>query len=292
METTYQHYEAFLRAKALVTNEQGFTVENADLHPSLFPHQRVTVQWAAKRGSALVASSFGLGKTRTAIELLRHAQRLTGKRVLQICPLGVKHQFMFIDGPAMGVEFEYVTTEEEARETDTPFLITNYERVRDGGFSQEFINSLGAVSLDEAAILGNLGTETQQKFGIMFRDVPYRWCATATPAPNDYRQLLHFAEFLGVMDASQGLTRWFERNPDKAGDLRLMPHMAEEFWLWVASWCLFVTLPSDLGFDDTGYIMPELDVQFHRLTADHKKAWEQTDNFGQAYLFKDTANGV
>lgn len=292
MPQVYKEYEAFLRAKALVTNEQGFAVEDGNLHPSLFSHQRVTVQWAAKRGSALIASSFGLGKTRTTIELLRQAQERTGKSVLQICPLGVKHQFMHIDGPAMGVNFVYVTTTEEAQAADTPYLITNYERVRDGGFSQDFIDSLGAVALDEAAILGNLGTETQQKFGIMFRDIPFRWCATATPAPNDYRQLLYFGEFLGVMDASQGLTRWFERNPDKAGDLRLMPHMAEEFWLWVASWCLFVTLPSDLGFDDAGYIMPELDVRFHRLTADHKKAWEQTDNFGQAYLFKDTANGV
>lgn len=287
-------YTEFLKSKALVANELGFTVEDEDLHPSLFDHQRLTVQWAAKRGRALVASKFGLGKTRTSIELLRHAHARTGAPVLVIAPLGVKHQFMHIDGPAMDVTFEYVRNDDEwnAAIERTPYLITNYERVRDGHISPDTLRTIGGLALDEAAILGNLGTETQIKFGGWFSDTPYRWCATATPAPNDYRQLLYFAEFLGVIDAGQGLTRWFERNPDKAGDLRIMPHMEEEFWLWVASWCLFINTPSDLGFSDEGYIMPELDIRWHRLTADHLKAQDLTDQFGQHYLFKDTAAGV
>ena len=288
------HYESFLKSKALVANEQGFTVADSDLHPSLFGHQRVTVQWAAKRGRALVASKFGLGKTRTSIELLRHAHANTGAPSLVICPLGVKHQFMHIDGPAMGVQFEYVRNDEEwnAAIERTPYLITNYERVRDGHISPDLIATIGGVALDEAAILGNLGTETQVKFGAWFSDTPYRWCATATPAPNDYRQLLYFAEFLGVLDAGQGLTRWFGRNPDKAGDLQILAHMEEEFWMWVASWCLFINTPSDLGFSDEGYTMPDLRINWHRLTADHAKAQDLTDQFGQHYLFKDTAAGV
>lgn len=292
MSTVYQQYEQFLRAKAIAAVEGGFEAQN--MHPGHFPHQQVSIQWAARRGAALVASSFGLGKTRVQIELLRQAHRVTGKPVLEVCPLGVKHQFMHLDGPAMGVTFEYVRTDAEVADAlqRTPYLITNYERLRDGNISEASVKLLGGVALDEAAILGNLGTETEQVFKVLFRDTPYRWCATATPAPNDYRQLLYFGEFLGVMDASQGLTRWFERNPDKAGDLRLMPHMAEEFWLWVASWCLFVTKPSDLGFDDTGYDIPPFDLHWHRLTSDHKAAWDLTDSFGQAYLFKDTAAGV
>lgn len=289
-----QAYVDFLKNKTVPMNETGFSVALNDLHSSLFGHQKVTVQWGAKRGAALIASSFGLGKTRTSIELLRQVQKRTAAPVLFVCPLGVRHQFVHIDGPAMGVQIEYVRTDAEVQEalTRTPFLITNYERVRDGNISQDSIDLFAGVALDEAAILGNLGTVTQAEFQILFRNVPYRFCATATPAPNDYRQLLYFGEFLGVMDASQGLTRWFERNPDKAGDLRLMPHMEEEFWLWVASWCLFITKPSDLGFDDTGYELPELDIRYHRLTADHRAAWELTDQMGQAYLFKDTASGV
>lgn len=285
-------YEEFLRRKAEVSHEAGFRIGNDSMHPSLFGHQRDAIRWAARRGRALVAASFGMGKTRIQIELLRQAQRYTGRPVLEICPLGVRHQFTVEDGPPMGVRFVYVRNDEEALECKSPFLITNYERARDGHITGDTLAMLGAVSLDEGAILGNLGTKTQDQFNIMLADIPYRWVATATPAPNDYRQMIYFADFLDVMDAGQALTRFFGRNPDKAGDLQLMPHMEKDFWLWVASWALFVDKPSDLGYSDDGYIMPELDMHWHRLAADHERAWDLTDQNGQRFLLKDTAAGV
>lgn len=285
-------YTSFLRGKAQTARSDGFTVAEGELHPSLFGFQRPMVQWAAQRGRALIAAQFGLGKTRIQVELLRQAHRVTEQPVMVICPLGVRHQFTQEDGPPMGVQFAYVRTDQEAAEAGTPYLITNYERVRDGNITDATLSMLGAVSLDEGAILGNLGTKTQDQFNIMLGDIPYRWVATATPAPNDYRQLIYFADFLDVMDAGQALTRFFGRNPDKAGDLQLMPHMERDFWLWIASWSLFVDKPSDLGGDDSGYIMPELSVNWHRITADHEKAWNLTDQNGQAFLFKDTAAGV
>lgn len=285
-------YEAFLRGKVQLSQQTGFTVTDSDLHPSLFGFQRQMIQWAAYRGKALIAASFGLGKTRLQIELLRQAHRHTGRSTLVICPLGVKHQFVSEDGPAMGVEFVYVRSDEEALAAETPYLITNYERVRDGGITNEFLSTIGAVSLDEGAILGNLGTKTQNQFNLILAEIPYRWVATATPAPNDYRQMIYFADFLDAMDAGQALTRFFGRNPDKAGDLQLMPHMEKDFWMWVASWALFVDKPSDLGGSDDGYVMPELAIHWHRITADHEKAWSLTNDIGQAYLFKDTATGV
>jgi hypothetical protein len=285
-------YEEILRSKVQVTSQTGFAVAVEEMHPSLFGQQRDMVRWAAQRGRALIAASFGLGKTRLQVELLRHAHQRTGQPVLAICPLGVRHQFIVEDGPAMGVQFTYVRTDAEALAATTPFLITNYERVRDGNITPEFLSNLGAVSLDEGAILGNLGTKTQDQFNHILEEIPYRWVATATPAPNDYRQLIHFADFLDVMDAGQALTRFFGRNPDKAGDLQLMPHMEKDFWLWVASWALFVDKPSDLGYEDTGYVMPELSVTWHRITADHEKAWQLSDQNGQRFLLKDTAAGV
>jgi len=285
-------YEEFLRAKVQTTSQTGFVVNREVMHPSLKPHQRDMISWGAQRGKALIAASFGLGKTRLQIELLRHAHIHTDKPVLVICPLGVRGQFVVEDGPAMGVDFAYVRNDEEAAAAETPYLITNYERVRDGQLTPAFLATLGAVSLDEGAILGNLGTKTQDQFNMLLADIPYRWVATATPAPNDYRQMIYFADFLDVMDAGQALTRFFGRNPDKAGDLQLMPHMEKDFWLWVASWALFVDKPSDLGYDDSGYVMPELDIQWHRITADHEKAWGMTDQNGQRFLLKDTAAGV
>lgn len=285
-------YEEFLRGKVQVSSESGFAPARDALHPSLFEFQKDMILWAARRGTALIAAKFGLGKTRVQIELLRQAHRMTGQPVLVICPLGVKHQFIVEDGPPMAVQFEYVRTDEEAAAAKTPFLITNYERVRDGHITQQTLSTLGAVSLDEGAILGNLGTKTQDQFNRLLGDLPYRWVATATPAPNDYRQLIYFADFLDAMDQGQALTRFFGRNPDKAGDLQLMPHMEKEFWLWIASWSLFVDTPSDLGYDDTGYIMPDLEVHWHRIAADHEKAFDMTDQFGQRFLLKDTAAGI
>lgn len=290
-QTRIAEYEAVLRSKVQTAKQDGFT-SVIEPHPSLFGFQKDMVRWATHRGRALIAASFGLGKTRIQVELLRQAHALTGQRVMVICPLGVKHQFIVEDGPAMDVQFVYVRNDEECLAADTPFLITNYERVRDGQITPEFLTTLGAISLDEGAILGNLGTKTQDQFNMLLADIPYRWVATATPAPNDYRQMIYFADFLDVMDAGQALTRFFGRNPDKAGDLQLMPHMEKDFWLWVASWALFVDKPSDLGYDDSGYVMPELDIQWHRITADHEKAWGMVDQFGQRYLLKDTAAGV
>lgn len=121
-------------------------------------------------------NEFGLGKTRVQIELLRHAHAETGAPVLIICPLSVKHQIMHIDGPAMGITFEYVRNDEEwnAAIDRTPYLITNYERVRDSHISPELIATIGGVALDEAFILDNLGTETQVKFDAWFSETPYR----------------------------------------------------------------------------------------------------------------------
>lgn len=291
MNATLQDYLEFCANKVQLDAGAGLRIDATDLHPSLFPHQRDAVQWALGRSGGLIAASFGMGKTRISIDLLRQVAKQTSKAMLVVCPLGVRSQFMHEDGPPLGISFEYVRTDSELLAAGQ-FCITNYERIRDGNISAAVIREhVGAVALDEGAILGNLGTKTQQEFTQIFADTPC-WINTATPAPNDYRQLIYFADFLGVMDAGQALTRWFGRNPDKAGDLQLLPHMEREFWLWVASWALFIDKPSDLGYSDEGYVMPELVIVWHRIAADHEKAWELSDQNGQHYLFKDTAAGV
>ncbi len=284
--------EWIAKNKIDIQTDEGVNARRADLHPRLFEYQKDAVLWALRRGHGLLAERFGMGKTTQQIELLRQVHRLTGGAQLVICPLGVRTQFMHEDGPAMGVQFAYVRTDEEAAAAleHSPYLITNYERVRDGNITREWIHAnVTGVCLDEAAILGNLGTKTQDSFKTIFDAIEYKWAATATPAPNDYRQLIYFADFFDELDAGQSLTRWFGRNPDKAGDLQLLPNMEHEFWMWVSSWALFVEKPSDLGdYSDEGFDMPELRIVWHRLTADHTKAWDVTDSNGQSMLFKDT----
>ncbi|MBN9069814.1 MAG: DNA methylase N-4, partial [Rhizobiales bacterium] len=177
--------------------------------------------------------------------------------------------------------------------------VTNYETLRDGKIDPTLFT---AAALDEAAVLrGFGGTKTFREFmatfagddrkaGIKHEGVKYRFVATAIPDPNEYVELLAYAAFLGVMDVGEAKTRFFKRDSTKADRLTLHPHKEEEFWLWVASWALFVQKPSDLGFSDEGYELPPLDVRWHEIPSDHADAGSERD--GQGRLFANAAHGV
>lgn len=286
-------YLEFLEDKVKVVKEAGFLVDEDQLTKGgvLFDHTKDAVRWALRLGNALIAMSFGLAKTRTQIEIAKQIHAHTGKSFLIVCPLGVKHQFQEEDGPKLGTTWQYVRTDEEISAATTPYLITNYERVRDGSI-HPYLHPIVGVSLDEGSVIRSLGSKTYQVFIDAFADVPFRFVATATPSPNDYKELIYYAEFLGIMDHGQALTRWFKRDPEQAGHLTIHPHHEKDFWLWVASWALFLFTPSDLGYSDEGYILPELQVFWHRVKADQTRAWKQKDKYGQHRLLLDAAAGV
>jgi DNA modification methylase len=285
------NYQKFLENKITISTMTGFVPDTKTEH--LKPHQVDIVSWAIMRGKGLIAASFGLGKTRIEIEILRQIHERTKKKVLVVCPLGVKHQFSDEDGPVMGIRFQYVRTDQEAMESDTPYLITNYERVREADISREFLErEVGGCSLDEGSVLRSLGSDTQLTFTEVMQDIPFRYVATATPSPNDYKELIYYAQYLGVMDAGQALTRWFKRDPQHAGHLTLHPHLEREFWLWVASWALFIGKPSDLGHSDEGYSLPPMKVIWHKVATDHKAAWNREDSWGQHKMFSDSAASI
>ncbi len=142
-------YEAFLKSKIVVASRAGFDVPVSDLHPGNKPHQNDAIRWGASLGRALIAMSFGLGKTRIQCELARLIHARTGKPFLVVCPLGVKHQFAVEDGPTLGMTWQYVRNDAELKAAPTPYLITNYERVRDGNISPKVIaERIRGVSLD------------------------------------------------------------------------------------------------------------------------------------------------
>lgn len=277
-------YTDFLESKIKLAEDCGFDVDPSLIHASSLPHQVDTIVWALRKGRALIGSSFGLGKTHTQIELLRLIQQAMGGMVLIVCPLGVKHQFTEEDGPRLGVAIQYVRNDADVLASSTPFLITNYERVRDGHFSEDFLAGLAGVSLDEGSVLRSVGSETHQQFTRLLAKVPFRFVCTATPSPNRYTELNHYAAFLGVMDAGQALTRWFKRDSQKAGNLKLHPQHEADYWLWVSSWALFLTAPSDLGYSDAGYDLPALQVHWH-LVADTEATVRVDRRSGQAEVF-------
>lgn len=283
-------YIDFLRRKIRMASFAGFDVEPGDLNPVLKPHTRDIVRWALKGGRRAVFASFGLHKTATQIELMRLiGARRTCLRAI-VMPLGVRHEFI---GQAAehfagehSVRVRFIRTDSEIGD-EREIYLTNYESVREGKITPSLF---GAASLDEASILRSFGSKTFQEFLPLFDGVEFKFVNTATPSPNRFKELIHYAAFLGVMDSGQALTRFFQRDSEKAGNLTLYPHKEEEFWLWVASWAVFIQRPSDLGYSDDGYALPELDVRYHEVPTDYAKAG--TDRDGQVLMFQDPALGL
>lgn len=281
-------YQAFLQSKVTIASEAGFT-PTSEPHESLKPHQVDSCNWAIAKGRAAIFASFGLGKSRMQLQLMKWVHEHTGGKVLIVAPLGVRQEFTRNDGPAMGMEIEYCRNDAEVANSATPYVITNYERVRDGQIN---IAQFAGATLDEASVLRSYGSKTTQQFLNIFQSVQYRFVCTATPSPNRYKELIHYAHFLGVMDTGLALTKFFGRNSKRAGDLKLYPHMENEFWLWVASWALFINRPSDLGYSDEGYDLPKLNIHWHRIDVDYSREWKRVDNHGQAMLFPHAKQGL
>ena len=278
-------YIEFLRNKIKLAEFGGFDVEDCDINPILKPHQRAIVQWAVRGGNRAIFAAFGLGKSVMQIETLRLIHSRAGGKVLVCAPLGVRQEFRR-DGLMLGVDFKFIRTQEEMGDGHD-FYLTNYESIRDGKLDP---NPFTAVSLDEASVLRSFGSKTYQTFLDLFQKVKYRFVATATPSPNRYKELIHYAGFLGIMDTGQALTRFFQRDSTQANNLTLYPHKEREFWLWLNSWAIFLQRPSDIGFDDTGYDLPELKVIVHEVESDYDKAGFEKD--GQGMLFKNISLGV
>lgn len=187
----------------------------------------------------------------------------------------------------MGMSLKFIRRNEEIEQPG--IYVTNYESVRDGKID---VNAFQGVGMDEASVLRSFGSKTYQTFLPLFKAVPYRFVFTATPSPNRYKELIHYGGFLGIMDTGEALTRFFQRDSSQANNLTLYPHMEKQFWLWLASWAAFIQRPSDLGYSDLGYDLPQINVQWHRLQDDHTKAWSKVDSWGQAQLLNDQSVGL
>lgn len=288
-------YEDFLAAKVPPAPVLGLPCALDDVATHLTDgrplkeHQRACIAWAVRGGRRALFEKFGLGKSVQQLEILRIITARTGGRGLIVAPLGVRQEFRR-DATLLGIALTVVRDDGDIDAAgDGPGLfLTHYQAVRLGKID---VNRFIAVSLDEAAVLRDYGSDTYQTFLPLFAGVPYRFVATAVPSPNRYKELIHYGAFLGIMDSGQALTRWFQRNSEKAGDLTLYPHKELEFWSWLHSWAVFLQQPSDLGFSDDGYALPPIDVQWHAVQVD-LTAGTTMDDRGQHQLLRDAALGV
>lgn len=281
------NYIDFLKTKIEVAVDSGFDVDPASLPAILKPHQRDAIVWALKGGRRALFESFGLGKTLQQLVILDTIVSLEGGKALIVCPLGVRQEFTQDAENLLGIRVQYIKTQAEAEASECSILITNYERVRDGDIDPKYFT---ATSLDEASVLRSFGSLTYQTFLNKFKGVKYKFVCTATPSPNKYKELIHYAGYLEVMDTGQALTRFFQRDSTKANNLTLYKHKEEEFWLWVSTWAVFITKPSDLGYPDEGYDLPPMEVIYHEVPVDHLSG--PTEKDGQTKMFRDAAEGL
>lgn len=297
------NYVDFLKSKATIAPYAG--VDCGELHPVLMPHQRKIVRWAVEGGRRAIFARFGLGKTIMQLETIRQVldQRPAAKALI-VCPLGV-HQEFETDAEKLGIRdrVHRVKTTAEAEVLPAGSIaITNYEPVRDGKLDPSIF---AVASLDEAAILRSYGSKTYQGFLELFAGVEFRFVATATPSPNRYKELIHYAAFLGVMDSGEALTRFFKRDSTQANNLTLLDSQAAQFWLWLASWSAWVQHPADLcdcechadevdcdACSCSSYDLPALEITEHRIDVDHGERDLVERHTGQSYLVADAAMGL
>ncbi|EJL66280.1 DNA methyltransferase [Flavobacterium sp. CF136] len=283
-----KNYKEFLEAKIVVAGTFGTEIDKSLINPIAKPHQKDIIHWAISGGRRAIFASFGLGKTLMQLEIARLIIKITGKPFLICMPLGVVGEFRD-DNDLLGAEFslKYITDTDEVDTSQLAIYVTNYERVRKGDIDPEFF---GGVSFDEASILRNLKTDTTNYVLKHFRKIKYRFVATATPTPNDFIEILNYADYLGVIDRGHALTRFFQRDSTKAGHLTLYENKKEEFWKWVSSWAVFINKPSDLGYDDTGYNLPKLN--FHPIEIPDDYEGEIVDENGDLVMFKKPRKGL
>jgi DNA modification methylase/superfamily II DNA or RNA helicase len=269
-------YQEFLRQKLITMPDSGRVVGIEEINPMLYPFQRDVTRWAVGKGRAAIFLDTGLGKTFEQLEWAR----LIGVRTLIVAPLSVARQTVR-EGVKMGIDVRLARGQSDIT-GEALIWITNYEMIESFDFSE-----FGAVVLDESSILKSLGGKTRRKLIDLCQSVPYRLCCTATPAPNDFIEIGNHAEFLGVCTQAEMLAMFFinankehttiidgkayRRKGSNAGgtEWRIKHHAERAFFQWLSTWAISMTMPSDLGYDDNGFVLPPLRIEPVFLNVDY-----------------------
>jgi len=259
-------YQKFIESKRIKPKLYGHDANEENLNSALAPFQRYAVKIALKRGRFALFEDTGLGKT---IQQLSWAQEVAGHTsgiVLIFAPLGVAFQTI---REAEKFGFARVNFAHDQSELQTGVNITNYEKL-----DKFDLSVLAGVVLDESSILKSYMSKTKRALVDACKTVNYRLACSATPSPNDYLELGNHSEWLGVMPSNEMIMRFFQNDTMEAGSYVLKPHAAESFWQWCASWSLCISNPSDIGFDGSNYILPNLNQEFVEVSTEGLPATE------------------
>lgn len=269
-------YDEFLQSKKIRTLQVGIDIDKSQIHEKLFLFQRDITHWAIRKGRAAIFLDTGLGKTFCQLEWAR----LIAKKTLIVAPLSVARQTVKM-AKQINLDVKYIRHSDEMN--GEGIYITNYDII-----SNIDPLSFDAVVLDESSILKAISGKTRKKITEMFSDTKYRLCCTATPAPNDLTEIGNHAEFLGICTEPEMKSMFFinanaehtivvdrkiyrKKGSNKGGQEWRLKHPAESaFFEWLSSWAFSLTKPSDIGYDDDGFILPKLNINPHYINIDYK----------------------
>lgn len=246
-------YQSFLSGKLQRSVSVGLQAIPA-LPDSLLPIQSALTPWTLRRGRCAVFADTGLGKSRIEIVWAWALHASLGIDILMLTPIAVAKQ-MLAEAAQLGIP---ITLCRSAADVRPGLNVTNYERLH--LFETD---RFGAVILDESSCIKHHGSKLLQQLMDAFAGTPYKLCASATPAPNDWTELGTHAEFLGVCKRTEMLSEFFVHDGGETQVWRLKGHAQQAFWRWVASWAAMVRRPSDLGLDDAAYQLPPLRMHEH-----------------------------
>lgn len=242
-------YQRFLQSKKQIAVSSGFEKPKEQMCKAMFEWQKDIVYWALRKGRCALFEDCGLGKTIQSLEWAKSVSEHTKKPVLIVCPLSVAEQTKR-EGKKFGFSVSVVRDQSQVIDG---INVTNYEML------DHFNASVfGGVVLDESSILKNYTGKMRTEIIEKFHYTPYKLSCTATPAPNDFMELGNQAEFCGVMSRTEMLATYFIHDGGDTSKWRLKGHAQSAFWEWLATWAVVLTKPGDLGYDNTGYDLPEL----------------------------------
>jgi len=261
-------YLDFIKSKTIVDQDTGFKPNIRDT--ILFGFQKDITSWACRRGRAAIFSDCGTGKTPIQLTWADQVNRQTNKPVFILAPLAVSRQTKR-EGEKFGVDVNICESDADVK---NGVNITNYEKLH------RFDPALfSGVVLDESSILKSFTGKTRNQIIRAFSALPYKLACTATPAPNDFMELGNHSEFVGSLTRAEMLSMFFINDTSSVATWRLKRHAQDEFWKWVCSWAVMIRKPSDLGYDNDGFALPELNIISNVVNMDFDPG-----QFGELFL--------
>lgn len=279
------NYEEFLKGKQHLIGNFGF---EPNYYPDVaFDFQKEIIKRAVLKGRMAVFADTGLGKTLIQLSIAQNVVNHTNGKVLILTPLAVGFQFVK-EAHQLNITDDIEQTK-DGKHTKK-IVVCNYERLK-------YLDSsdFECVILDESSILKNFDGKIKNEINTFIKKVKYRFLSTATPSPNDFIELGTSSEALGYMGYMDMLTKFFKNNQNSIDSSNrnigekyyLKPHAERDFFAWVNQWSIMVKMPSDLGFSNDRYNLPELIVNKHTV-----KNQSLIDVNGQVQMFTPIAKSM